>query len=357
MSGNSLSHQTLSANQDDRLTTGNTGIITGQISDYSGANWTPILHNNYLYQIIHHISGMPGQARYYSPTSEQEFIDFGPNMGLFSYDSFYSASVESAFYKLKTDTNYYPIYRNSSGNPLWAQSDGSAFPSTLDMGKLIVYTDTTIEESYDTAPKDVSGTGLSFTTVGSTVEKVTLGGYPAYQFDGNGHFEVTANPRAWDGAGDMTIVLVVYAETVTERDTIFELTGGPYSSYQQSIAVTWETNGALSYYSRRFDNYDHAGTTTFTNNAWNMMAIKVTTGNSSTARSGAYSKNGAAFTTSYNSRSDTAIVRGNNIRVGSGYAGRMESCGLGALLLYNKCLSDTEISNLYDVIGPRFGLS
>ena len=87
------------------------------------------------------------------------------------------------------------------------------------------------------------------------------------------------------------------------------------------------------------------------------MAIKMSTGLTSTSRTGFYSKNGANFAASYTSRSDTALVRGQQIRVGYGYAGPVEgSNGIGALLTYNKMLSNTEISDVYNATKGRYGL-
>ena len=94
-----------------------------------------------------------------------------------------------------------------------------------------------------------------------------------------------------------------------------------------------------------------------TTGAWNMMAIKMSTGLTSSARTGFRSKNGANWTSHYTSRSNTALNRGQQIRVGYGYAGPVEgSNGIGALLTYNKMLSNTEIADLYNATKGRYGL-
>jgi len=336
------------------LHSANNVIFTGEepISDYSGH--TPILQDiSYLWQIVHHPDA--STVRYYSPTSDAELIQSLETLGVFNYTGFYSSSLEIALQKYST-SDYRVIQRNTSHNPIWIE-DSSNFPTRLNMNGLALYTDTNAPFSYDDAPKDISGTGISFATVGTTPAKVIKGGYPAYQFNGNGYFQCSVNPRVWDGGGDMTLVLVMYAETITTRRTVFELAGGPYSSYQQSIAVTWETNSALSYYSRYSPSYDNGNTSTMGNNEWVMMAITVSSGLNAGARNGEYSKNGAAWTTNYTSNSNTALIRGNNIRIGSGYAGTMDACALGAVLLYNRELSDNEISKLYsETIQPRFGI-
>tara|TARA_B110001450_G_scaffold58704_1_gene55387 strand:+ start:136 stop:2037 length:1902 start_codon:yes stop_codon:yes gene_type:complete len=336
------------------LHSANNIIFTGEIPISSYSGHTPILQNiTYLWQIVHHPDA--STVRYYSPTSDAELIQSLETLGVFNYTGFYSASVEIALQKYST-SDYRVINRNTSHNPIWIE-DSSNFPTRLNMNGLALYTDTNAPFSYATQPVDISGTGISFATVGTTPEKVIKGGYPAYQFNGNGYFQCSVNPRVWDGGGDMTLVLVMYAETLSTRATVFELAGGPYSSYQQSIAVTWETNNNLSYYSRYSPSYDDGGTSTMGNDEWVMMAITISSGLNAGARNGEYSKNGAAWTTNYTSNSNTALIRGNNIRIGSGYAGTMGACALGAVLLYNRELSDSEISKLYsETIQPRFGI-
>ena len=82
-----------------------------------------------------------------------------------------------------------------------------------------------------------------------------------------------------------------------------------------------------------------------------MMAIKMSTGLTSTARTGFYSKNGANFAASYVSRSTTALDRGKQIRVGTGYAGPVEGPnGIGAVLTYNKMLSNAEIASMFGML-------
>ena len=90
----------------------------------------------------------------------------------------------------------------------------------------------------------------------------------------------------------------IYSEGITDRDTLFEKAGTSYASYQQEIAVTWETNNGLSYYSRASGNYDYGGTTSFTLNGWSLMGIRMSTGKTTSARAGYYSKNGGIWNSS-----------------------------------------------------------
>lgn len=353
------------------LNFGKIAISTGSFTaGNSDQNPTPILRNSYLHQIIHYAdNGTANPAvRYYSPVSDQEFIDFLPDMGIFTYTGYYSSSYEIACLKLSKKDDYKHLSRNSTGNPVWNQSNGANYyspqanqftqPSGDALQGLVCYIDATVEASYSETGKarDISGTGITFNTVGTNVARNTnLSGYPGWEFDGNGYFECSVNPRVWDGGDDMTVIMVLYGETHTTRRTIFELKGGPYSSYQQSIAMTWETSGAISYYSRYSPSYDQGSTTALGNN-WFMVAIKLSNGLTSGARNAMWRKNGGDFATSYTSNSNTALIRGSNIRLGSGYAGTMDNCGVGAMMLFNRELGDGEVDSIYNHLTPKFGI-
>jgi len=150
----------------------------------------------------------------------------------------------------------------------------------------------------------------------------------------------------------------MYAENLTERDTIFEKIGYTgYSSYQTEIAVTLETSENFSYYSRSTPAYDYGGVSSMTLSTWNFMGIKMSTGKTAAARTGFYTKNGSAWVSSYTSRSNTAIAGpAGAVRVGTGYAGPVENGYIGAVYCYNKMLSDSEVAQMYNATKERYGL-
>jgi len=209
---------------------------------------------------------------------------------------------------------------------------------------------------------DVSKNKLYFGNYGTTANTLeTQGRATVMDFNGSGYFEDlggksggTVSYQNVNAAGDFTLLMWIYAEDLTERDTIFEKKGTIYQSYQQELAVTLETNEAFSYYSRRFDNYDHASTSAMTQNEFNLMGIKLSSGESTTARTGFHSKNGSAWSANYNSRSDTAIVPAAQVRIGTGYAGPVENGKLGAIYCYNKMLSDQEVLQFYNATKRLF---
>lgn len=185
----------------------------------------------------------------------------------------------------------------------------------------------------------------------------TVGGASAFTFNNSGYWESTSGHAAVDLGGDCTVILWLYGADVTTRKTLFEKAGTSYQSYQQELAMTIETDENFSYYSRYSPNYDYASTSgTVDIGKWSMTAIKMSTGKTATARTGFYSKNGAAWTPNYSSRSDTAVVASGAVRVGSGYAGVCENGSIGAVICYNKMLSDAEIKRNFEAYRGRFGL-
>jgi hypothetical protein len=207
---------------------------------------------------------------------------------------------------------------------------------------------------------DLSSNQITFSANGTQTPLSTINGVQCFNFNGSGYWQSDSGHENVNLAGDCTLLFWFYAEDLTERDTFFEKAGtgtgnGGGSSYQQEIAVTLETNEAFSYYSRKTDNYDYGGTFAMTQNEWNFMGIKMSTGETSTARTGFRSKNGANWTANYTSRSNTAIVPAGAVKIGTGYAGAVENGYVGAVYCYNKMLSNDEVVQMYNVTKQRYG--
>lgn len=214
-------------------------------------------------------------------------------------------------------------------------------------------------------PKSYSGSGtvwrdlaqnLTFNSQGTQTPFTTLNGVPCFDFNGSGYWECGTNFSLVDLGGDCTILMWFYCQTMAVRRTIFEKAGTSFASYQQEIAVTWETTNEFSYYSRQSPDYDFASTATNTLNAWNMVGIKMSTGKTTTARTGFYSKNGSAWAANYTSRSNTALVAAGAIRIGSGYAGTVTDGYISTVHCYNRMLTDAEVLQNFIAARGRFGL-
>lgn len=201
--------------------------------------------------------------------------------------------------------------------------------------------------------------GLVFNSVGITNSLLTYNGASALAFNGSGYWECGTNYSLVDLGGDCTLIMWIYMDPVSVRKTLFEKAGTVYGSYQQEIAMTMETSGQPSYYSRysaTAPGYDNASASLLTQSVWNMMAIKMSTGRTAAARTGFNSLNGAAWSASYNSTTSTALVSAGAIRVGSGYAGTMDSCSVGSVIAYNRMLNDSEILQNFTALRGRFGV-
>ena len=177
-------------------------------------------------------------------------------------------------------------------------------------------------------------------------------------FNGSGYWQSTggtAKSDLCDLGGDMTLIMWVYAENNTERDTIFEKAGTIRASYEQEIAVTLETNESLSWYSR-YASYGYASTAAMTQSSWNMMGIRMSTGKTTTARTGFRSKNGSSWVSAWTSRSTNAITPAGAIRVGTGYAGPVENGYINSVYCWTTMLSDAEVLAMYNHTKGKFGL-
>ena len=197
--------------------------------------------------------------------------------------------------------------------------------------------------------------GLVFSANGTVTPVETKAGALSFAFNSSGYWTYSTTPSLVDMAGECTLIYWYYNEGLSTRRTIFEKAGTIYSSYEQEIAMTCETNNEISYYSR-YNLYDYAYANPADLNAWNMIGIKMSSGKTSTNRTGLRSKNGSAWETNYVARSTTPITTAGQIRVGTGYAGTMDTGNLALLMVYTKMLTDAEVLEVYNAYRGRFGL-
>jgi len=197
--------------------------------------------------------------------------------------------------------------------------------------------------------------GLQFNANGTQTPFTTMGGASGFSFNDSGYWQCSSNYSLVDLGGDCTVVLWIYGVQGGSRRTIFQKNGTIYQSYEQELAMTWEVGSGLSYYSR-YNDYDYAGTEATVSNAWTMISIKMSTGKTSTARTGFRSKNGSNWVQDYVSRSSTALVPAGDIQIGTGYSGTCYSGGIGIVLCYNKMLSDSEILQNFNATKATYGL-
>jgi hypothetical protein len=198
--------------------------------------------------------------------------------------------------------------------------------------------------------------GLRLNSYGTQTTWGTVGGTRAFTFNGSGYWQMDAGFNNVPLGGDCTIILWLYEVGHSVRKTVFEKAGTIYASYQQEVAMTWEVGQDISWYSRQSPDYDYAATASGDTNKWNMMAIKMSTGLTSAARTGFNSKNGGPWQASYTSRSNVALVPAGPVVIGSGYAGPVDNGSVSLVACYNRMLSDAEIAQNYEAWRTRFNL-
>lgn len=198
--------------------------------------------------------------------------------------------------------------------------------------------------------------GLKFTSVNTQTPLETKDGALSFAFNNSGYWRCTADYQKADFGDDYTLIMWLYDEGIGERDTIFEKAGTSYQSYEQEIAVTWEVDNRLTWYSRR-NTYDYGNMPidSISHNAWTMTAIKSSTGKATTARTGFCSINGGNWIDVYTSNSTSALLAAGEIRIGTGYAGTVESGNIAICLAYSKLLTNDEILQNYNALKWRFG--
>jgi hypothetical protein len=214
-------------------------------------------------------------------------------------------------------------------------------------------------------PKSYSGSGtlwydtvqgLTFNSYGTTTPWSTVGGTRAFTFNGSGYWQMDSGFNNVPLGGDCTIILWLYEVGHSVRKTVFQKAGTVYSSYEQEIAMTWEIAQDISWYSRYSPAYDFAVTPVLDTNKWTMIAVKMSSGLTSTARTGFYSKNGGAWVSSYTSRSSVALVTAGAVQIGSGYSGTVDNGSVSVVACYNRMLSDSEIRQNFEASRSRFGV-
>lgn len=231
-------------------------------------------------------------------------------------------------------------------------------PYSINDSNLTLLLDVTNEKSYPGSGavwKDLVQ-GLQFNSTGTQTPLEIISSAKSFAFNGSGYWYCNSGYSNVDMGGDCTLIMWIYSEDVTVRKTIFEKAGTSYASYQQEIAVTWETAEQFSYYSRQNPAYDYGAINAGNLNKWNMFGLKMSTGKTSSARTGFKSTNGSSWTADYVSNSNTALLAAGEIRIGTGYAGTCDVGNVGMVMCYNRMLTDQEILQNYNTTRTRFGL-
>lgn len=231
--------------------------------------------------------------------------------------------------------------------PIWMK--GLKFWLNIDRDFWSVDGTNEINSSLPVAYDLAQGLRVNFNGGSSTI---TLGNDRYYSFNDGYFMSVDTGYEKIPLDGECTVVMVLWLGDLTTRRTLLEKAGTTYASYEQELAMTWEVGETISYYSRQGD-YDVASIPSLGTTGRKMAGIKMTSGKvAGVARTGYYSINGAAWTQSYTSRSTNAIVPAGRLTIGTGYAGAVGASnaallGISQVMIWDKQLSDAEISALY----------
>jgi len=327
-------------------------VRDGNYGPTSSTGWYAGLRHS-QYTIVEAYNGT--SPNYYLPSNDEELILFCNTTASPTPPTLIITITEALVFL--SNSNYTVLHGNTPPDN---------FPEGLPIDGLSMYVDSQISASVSIPNKwlDVSGNGLVFDSFGTALNLENVGGYEAWRCNGlvghanSGEFRSIDKHGVVNMGGDCTIVMWLYCEGGRpQRGVIFEKIGVGGASFQGEIAITWEKNQRLQYFSRKTPGYDAAFGGHFTEGSWNMLSIKLSTGLTSEARRGFHSKNGNNYQESYTSRSNIALIPASKIRLGSGYAGPSRANNaMGAFLTYNKMLSNEEINQVWEATRERYGM-
>lgn len=197
---------------------------------------------------------------------------------------------------------------------------------------------------------DLSENQINFTLAG-TLNFTTLGGVKCFGFNSSMYcYSTTVDAQKTDYRYGSTIELWLYNQTKSTRRTVFEKTGNSYASYEQEIAMTWETANDISGY-RNYNAYDYSSSGALNNNAWNHVVCVL----NPHLTSGQWYVNGTA-TGSWVQRAIQLPPQANYIQIGTGYAGTCDNGGVALVRTYRRIFDLEDVQQNYQAQKTRYGL-
>jgi hypothetical protein len=142
----------------------------------------------------------------------------------------------------------------------------------------------------------------------------------------------------------------LYNQTKSARHTVFEKNGNTYQSYEQEIAMTWETANDISNY-RAYNAYDYGSSGSLNNNAWNHCVLVLYP----YLGSGQWYLNGVA-SGSYTQRATIYPPKANAIMIGNGYAGIVDTGGIALARTYSTMFTADQVRQNFNACRGRFGI-
>lgn len=197
---------------------------------------------------------------------------------------------------------------------------------------------------------DLSENNINLTSTG-TVNFTTLGGATCFGFNNSMFWSSTlADAQKTDYRYGTTIEMWLYCQTKSNRRTVFEKSPTTLTSYQQEIAMTWETGNDISCY-KNYNSYDGGDSGPLTNNSWNHAVLVLYPH----LAGGQWYVNGSAAGY-YNQYAKQLAPKAGAIMIGNGYAGIVETGGVAIVRTYSRMFDLADVKQNFNACRGRFGL-
>jgi len=221
---------------------------------------------------------------------------------------------------------------------------------------LVCFLDAGNEESYSGSGSswyDLSGNGYHATLVNSPGFTANDGG--GIVFNGTNQYATISNPSPYvDFSEYQSIFMIIKPSSFSVRRNPIDLSISP-SGYGSSGAITLETSGSLSYYAgRNTSQYMFlSSSSTLTVNQTKMICA---TRNQVDTRALKWYFNGSQVSTTTANRNYSRTVNSTqNFTIADGYVSPFAGT-IYTIALYNKELSSTQISDMFDYFNTRYGI-
>lgn len=197
---------------------------------------------------------------------------------------------------------------------------------------------------------DLGPNNINLSLIG-TLNFTTLGNASCFGFNSSMYWTSTTDAaQTTDYRYGSTIELWLYNQTKSVRKTVFQKNGNTYQSYEQEIAMTWEVSNDISGY-RAYNAYDFSASGALNNNTWNHCVFVL----GPYLGTGQWYVNGAA-SGSYTQRATQWPPQANEIVIGTGYAGTMDTGGVAVVRTYRSMFTASQVLQNYNATKTRFGL-
>ena len=203
---------------------------------------------------------------------------------------------------------------------------------------------------------DLTGNSNSFSQQGTRTPVVTKSGVPAIRFNGSGYWMTSSIPNnlILDGS---TISFWLYTPgAIPVRSGLFEQRNNNGASYTGALAITYETNGEITFY--RYNPYQSYASGTLNSSKWVHVTLVLTGGalSGTSPQIKLYIDGVLNSTTNTNSSSDKNISNLGPLVIGNGYTQTLTDGWLSAFRAWNTELNQSQILSDYNNTKSRYGL-